>query len=68
MKLLDNRVAVISGAGRERGIGKATARLFVEHGARVAMLDLDEAEVRAAAEEIGPQAIGLACDVRSSVA
>jgi NAD(P)-dependent dehydrogenase (short-subunit alcohol dehydrogenase family) len=66
MKLLDHRVAVISGAARERGIGKATARLFVEHGARVVMLDLDEAEVHAAAAEIGPQALGLVCDVRSA--
>ncbi|MEP6841207.1 MAG: SDR family NAD(P)-dependent oxidoreductase, partial [Bradyrhizobium sp.] len=64
--LLDGRVAVISGAGRERGIGKATAKLFAAHGANVALLDLDEAEVHAAAADIaatGANAIGLVCDV-----
>jgi NAD(P)-dependent dehydrogenase (short-subunit alcohol dehydrogenase family) len=64
--LLEGRVAVISGAGRERGIGKATAKLFAAHGASVALLDLDEAEVRAAAADIaatGANAIGLVCDV-----
>ncbi len=65
-RLLEGRTAVISGAGRARGIGKATARLFVEHGARVALLDLDEAEVRQSAADVsegGGAAIGLRCDV-----
>jgi NAD(P)-dependent dehydrogenase (short-subunit alcohol dehydrogenase family) len=64
--LLEGRVAVISGAGRERGIGKATAKLFAAHGASVALLDLDETEVYAAAADIaatGANAIGLVCDV-----
>ena len=39
--LLTDRVAVISGAASPRGIGRATARLFAEHGARVVILDLD---------------------------
>ena len=65
--LLGGRVAVISGAGRARGIGKATAQLLLAHGARVVLLDLDEAEAQAAALEITDdgRAIGLACDVRS---
>lgn len=64
--LLDGRIAVISGAGRERGIGKATAKLFAAHGASIALLDLDEAEVMAAAADVasaGANAIGLVCDV-----
>ena len=39
--LLKNKFAVISGAATENGIGYATARLFVEHGATVALLDLE---------------------------
>lgn len=64
--LLEGRVAVISGAGRERGIGKATAKLFAAHGASVALLDLDEAEVETAAADVvatGANAIGITCDV-----
>ncbi len=67
-RLLEGRVAVISGAARERGIGKATARLFVEHGARVALFDLDEDEARRAAADVAGahgHAIGLCCDVSS---
>lgn len=61
--LLANKTAVISGAASERGIGLATARLFAEHGARVAILDIDEAGARAAAAALGPQHVGLRCDV-----
>ena len=61
--LLDGKTAVISGAASARGIGLATARLFAEHGARIAILDLDEAAARAAADSLGPGHIGLACDV-----
>ena len=64
--LLEGRVAVISGAGRDRGIGKATAKLFAAHGASVALLDLDESEVQAAAADLaagGANAIGIVCDV-----
>ena len=51
--LLTDKTAVISGAASPRGIGLATARLFAEHGARVAILDLDAAAAKGAAEELG---------------
>ena len=47
--LLRGKTAVISGAASPRGIGLATARLFALHGARVAILDLDEAGAERAA-------------------
>jgi NAD(P)-dependent dehydrogenase (short-subunit alcohol dehydrogenase family) len=61
--LLAGKVAVISGAASPRGIGLATARLFAEHGARVAILDLDEAAAQRAAEGLGADHRGFACDV-----
>ena len=64
--LLMGRTAVISGAASPRGIGLATARLFAQHGARVAILDLDEDASRHAAEFIGPEHRGYACDVTSA--
>ena len=66
--LLAGRVAVITGASRARGIGLATARLFAQHGARVALLDLDEGEAVVAAGALGPQHLGLGCDVRDAAA
>jgi NAD(P)-dependent dehydrogenase (short-subunit alcohol dehydrogenase family) len=61
--LLEGKTAVISGAASPRGIGLATARLFAEHGARVAILDLDEAAARSAAEGLGSEHRGFVCDV-----
>ncbi len=62
--LLQGKTAVISGAASERGIGRATAQLFAEHGARVAILDLDqEASARVAERLPGAGHHGIACDV-----
>ena len=61
--LLENKVAVISGAAGPRGIGMATAQLFVEQGARVVILDLDETSSNNAARELGDGHKGFACDV-----
>jgi NAD(P)-dependent dehydrogenase (short-subunit alcohol dehydrogenase family) len=66
--LLQDRVAVISGAASPRGIGLATARLFAAHGARVVILDLNEAAAKEAAAAIGPDHLGFACDVTSPAA
>ncbi|MDN4573890.1 short-chain dehydrogenase [Pandoraea cepalis] len=62
-KLLDGKVAVISGAASPRGIGIATARMFARHGARVAILDLDPAAAAEAAASLGAGHRGYACDV-----
>jgi NAD(P)-dependent dehydrogenase (short-subunit alcohol dehydrogenase family) len=63
--LLAGKVAVISGAASPRGIGLATARLFAAHGARVAILDLDETAAQAAADGLGTGHRGFRCDVTS---
>ncbi|MFI6392907.1 3-oxoacyl-ACP reductase [Nonomuraea sp. NPDC050547] len=51
MQRLQDRVAVITGAGS--GIGLATARRFAEEGARVVCVDIDEEAGKKAAEEVG---------------
>lgn len=62
--LLKDKVAIVTGAASPRGIGKATAKRFADEGSRIVILDLDaDASARAAAD-IGPEHIGLACDVR----
>jgi NAD(P)-dependent dehydrogenase (short-subunit alcohol dehydrogenase family) len=66
--LLQGRTAVISGAASRRGIGLATARLFAEHGARVAILDLDLNLAHEASSSLGAGHVGLRCDVTDAVA
>ncbi|NMG30504.1 SDR family NAD(P)-dependent oxidoreductase [Aromatoleum evansii] len=61
--LLEGKVAMISGAASPRGIGLATARMFARHGAKVAILDLDEKAAADAAASIGPEHRGYACNV-----
>lgn len=61
--LLKGKTAVISGAASPRGIGRSTAGLMAEHGARVAILDLDLDQARDAAAALGPDHIGVACNV-----
>ncbi|MEO9337402.1 SDR family NAD(P)-dependent oxidoreductase [Mesorhizobium sp. SB112] len=61
--LLQGKFAVVTGAASKRGLGKATAKLFAEHGATVAILDLDESAAKEAAADLGAQHIGLACNV-----
>lgn len=61
--LLQDKIAVISGAAGVRGIGFATAKTFAAQGARVVILDLDGEGAKKAAAELGPQHLGLACNV-----
>lgn len=58
---LAGTTALVSGASR--GIGLAIARALAGNGARVAMLARGEAELRAAADTLGPNAIAMTCDV-----
>jgi NAD(P)-dependent dehydrogenase (short-subunit alcohol dehydrogenase family) len=58
---MQGQVVVITGASR--GIGAAAARVFADAGARVALLARSGAEIGALADEIGPSARALACDV-----
>ncbi len=67
--LLTGKTAVISGAASPRGIGLCTARLFAQHGARVAILDLQDGASREAAASLpGEGHIGVACDVTDKAA
>ena len=51
MKALEGKAALVTGSAR--GIGRATAELLVEHGARVLVNDLDGDVAEQAAREIG---------------
>lgn len=63
LALLKGRVAVITGGASPRGIGFATAKLFALHGAKVVILDLDEKQASEAAETLGTEHRGYACNV-----
>jgi NAD(P)-dependent dehydrogenase (short-subunit alcohol dehydrogenase family) len=58
---LDGRVAVVTGAAS--GIGEATARRFVEEGARVVVADIQVDRGQAAADPLGEAARFVRCDV-----
>lgn len=60
MGFLDGKVAVITGAGS--GMAKASVRIFVREGARVAAADVSGAE-RTTAAEVGAGVLPVHCDV-----
>ncbi len=65
---LENKVAIVTGAGRN--IGEEVAKLFVEEGARVAVVDLDKGRAERVAGEINAshpdRALAIICDVTSA--
>lgn len=64
MGLLEDRIAIVTGAASRRGIGKAAASLFAEHGAKVAIVDLDAGQARSAAADLpGDGHLGMAGNV-----
>lgn len=63
MSKLKGKVAIITGGSG--GIGAATARAFIEQGARVMLVDRDEAKLRPIIAELGPNADYCVADVAS---
>lgn len=61
MQLKNNTFVITGGAS---GLGAATAEYFVQEGANVVLVDVNEA-VSAKAEELGAQALGVVCDITS---
>jgi len=60
----ENKVAMVTGAAS--GMGLATATAFAENGAAVALVDINENAVRAAAEKLtaaGHKALAIRCNV-----
>lgn len=59
--MVDGKTILITGASR--GIGEAAARHFAQAGANVVLAARSADRVTALAGEIGPQAVGVSCDV-----
>ena len=63
---LAGQTAIVTGAGS--GIGRATARLFAAEGARVLVVDRDEAGLAATAESLGPSHLSAVADAGDEAA
>lgn len=66
---LDDKTAIITGGAR--GLGAATARVLAEEGARVALFDINAAELErtaAALRDAGHTAIAQVCDITDASA
>jgi len=59
--ILDGKAAIVTGSAR--GIGRATAEMLAEHGARVLINDLDGDAAEQAAGEIGGESVSFAGDL-----
>src|SRR6478752_3610107 len=61
MGVLDDKVAIVTGSAR--GIGRATAELLAEHGAKVLVNDLDGDVAEQAAKEIAGETVAFSGDL-----
>ena len=61
--LLKDKVAVITGGAGLNGLGFATARMMAAQGAKVVILDLEQANPQAAAAQLGAEHLGLVANV-----
>jgi len=66
--LLQDKIAIITGAAGANGLGFATARQMAAQGARVAVLDLAAAHPQEAAQRLGSGQLGLEVDVTDKAA
>src|SRR3954467_5360352 len=64
MGVLEDKVAIVTGSAR--GIGRATAELLSEHGAKVVINDLDADLAEQSAAELGGGAGGYGGDLTKS--
>ncbi|NIB38385.1 SDR family oxidoreductase [Pseudomaricurvus alkylphenolicus] len=71
MQLMQDKVVIITGAGREQGMGQAAVHKFAEHGARVVVTDLvrneqEQANIERVAQQardLGAEALAIGVDV-----
>ena len=68
---LAGKVAIVTGAASAAGIGRAIARTYAAYGAKLAIADIDEAGIQAAADDIraetpGCEVLPVRCDVGSA--
>jgi len=61
--LLKDKVAIITGGAGLNGLGFATAKMMATEGARVVILDLEQAEPAKAAAQLGDAHLGLVASV-----
>lgn len=61
--LLAGKTAVVTGCSAGLGIGRAIATLYAAHGAKVAVVDIDGDGARELATSLGPDHIGIQCDI-----
>jgi NAD(P)-dependent dehydrogenase (short-subunit alcohol dehydrogenase family) len=66
MPLLDNKIAIVTGAAS--GIGRAGARAFAAEGATVVVADIDRSRGQQTADELGTRSMFQHVDVRDSQA
>lgn len=63
---LENRIAIVTGAGGEGGIGEAIARRLLAEGACVVACDINESKAAEAAARLGGNVHPWACNVTSA--